>query len=1252
MACCKKCGMYVGVDRWEQRSRFGHINLTTPVVHTLFYKTMPNVLSTLLNVEMTTMRDLVDCKLHVVTRSTSKDCVEGRIISTMEYRKLRTKGKNYEVASGASAISVLLSKDKLRKLKNLLMKRRVDTTSNELLEQVEQKIEVIDGFIANNVSLDRMFIRILPVLPVGLRPMITLDDGKQVSSDLNELYKRIVIVNNNIMRKRQAGLGVDNFGEYINDLRLLQKTVDDLIDSSSNTEIPSRYNATSLKCLTETLRGKRGRFRYNVLGKRVDYSGRSVIVPGPDLSINECAIPRSMAFELFKPLIYSKLMLKLKIKEINHIIDSDLSLAYELLNEIVKYCPVLLNRAPTLHKLSMRSFWVKLTNEKVIRLHPLVCSGFNADFDGDQMAVHVPLSFGARIETILLLMTNTNMYHPAHGDPCILPSQDMVLGLYYMSLTSDEYTDVCFRSYNEVNMFLSLGKVNLHTKVKFQLKQNNKYITIYSTPGRLLISELIPYKCNFVYEWYHPELNKQMISDIVEFVNERCGQAQMVVLCERLMRVGFKYATQSGISLTKSELKDTSYKKSLIKHIRSVIIKTWSTLARGRTLPMFSSVWSKVLTKIYADINLTTTKCGLNQTSMQMIINSGARGTLSQVRQLIGSRGNVVGFGNKVCNMPIINAYNNGLSLIQFFCCTYASRRGLIDTVLKTASSGYLTRKLVESTREWVVNEEDCNTEAGLGVKPIIDQNFIKHRLIGRFLAKTICWKGRIIAKRNDLITKDNVSRILVCCDNRLWIRSPLTCQAKSGICKFCYGIELGRCELVQYGESIGVLAAQSIGEPGTQLTLRTFHGHNDIDENVGNKKIKNCLVASFSGVVKVKHLSCVCSNTNDVVVVNSECTLSITQNGDEVWGYKLSRGTRLLVSNGMVVNIGEILCFEYIKTDSLVSLANGLTTFEDLMYYLNLKTQINNKTGWIMTNVTPNVGNNKLMLVCLNVGKNIKLHYGFVGNTNKLVINSNMKVDLFDMFSEPLSDDSIEIDTTLSEGLERLSMLFDNNVVEDNTSIVCPTNGILRYGTDGNGNRMFIIDPVKLDERPVVCSGSDVELFIENNKMIKQGQVIIPGDKDLTSYAKTLGCNNFFNYFIETVQEIYGSHGVNVNSKHIEMVLRSMTNTVSTFDVSDSGNKIKEGNNTHDIVRTNGGINGLNGEQILVVRKVDSITDVCVGQSSILSAISFQGAIKVAIKAIMLGNRFDVTGIKDKIMLGKVPPFGTGMFINKINEK
>ncbi len=1237
---CKKCGLDLGLNRNITRGRFGHISLALPVVHSWFYQSVPNILAILLENKAEIIHKIVNCDLHIITDTVSKDLKIGQIIDSELYKDLWKESKWHKISSGGNAILSLLSKVNLDTVKSNLENKNASSE-----ESLDNKIKLVNGFIENKIKPIWTVIKILPVLPAELRPFLVLDDEKYASSDLNELYKRIVIANQNVFMMLESDNKEDVvFEKFINGLRILQNSVDCLITSSSDNN-NSNYNNMALKSLTELLKGKRGRFRQNLLGRRVDYSGRSVIAPGPDLLIQECAIPRRMARELFKPFIYAKMMLNYGIKGVKlvkFIIASKPKLVDIFLEEIVKFYPVLLNRAPTLHKLSMQGFKVKLTNEKVIRLHPLVCMGFNADFDGDQMAVHIPLSKEARTETILLMMSINNVLHPAHGGSSILPTQDMIMGLYYMSLVfsekKKEKNNICFTNYNDIRSAILTNKVNIHTRVKFRIiSNNNDQITIVSTPGRLLINEIIPKKCGFIYDIFLPEFTKSIIIELVEEVNKFYGQYLMAKFCSDLMKLGFKYASFSGVSLAKKDLKTSSYKKYLLNKLRNF-------LKNNKEKNLFLRVWSKVISDIYDNIDYEISSYdGKYLSSINIMFNSGARGTLAQIRQMVGARGYITGFNGKVCKIPILTSYKEGLSLIQFFCSIYGSRRGLIDTALKTASSGYLSRKLVEASRECVIKEIDCGTKLGLSVDLKLNHSFIKHRLMGRYLLESLIIKNKIYINKNTLIDDKNINYILKY-KNKIYIRSPVMCQAKSGICSLCYGINLCSRKSPKLGDSVGVLAAQSIGEPGTQLTLRTFHGLGNVEEKEKkhhDPQIQNKLLSTVPGLLKIKNLSCVCSISGEIVVVNTNCVILIYQNNNIIRKYLISRGTCLLVFDGEYVTLGKVLCYQHL-INTCVTLIKGLLIFENIISNINLKETFEVDTGLTNYNLYPN--NKKYPLICL-ILNNIKLVYKIENNHTQtnLLIGPKTKINVFDKILEILSSKKIIFPYDgQAEGLEKLSKLFDIKS-EGNNALISNTNGVLRSGEINNDISIYVIDPYSTYKKPTVYEicGNLPTLF-EDNKNIIYDEMLIPGEIDILNYIHQHGLNKFINFFVDKVQEIYENQGVNVNSKHIEVVLKQMTNNI----ISVESNLTKDTEyDEYELktLHTNTYINSINDKPIMFSRRIIGVSDICNSQSSLLSTISFQGAIKALIRSVITGGISKLDGIKDHIILGKLPPIGAG---------
>ncbi len=1253
---CEICGVDFGLGKYDTRSRFGHISLNVPVVHTLFYKSDPNVIAILLNKTEDFVRKLVNCNLHLVVESYIEGMEIGQVITSDEYKKFWRAG--IKALTGGAAMLDLLSKVNLEELRCLLLEDYSTFTSEEMLGKLDENLEIVNGFINGNVSLDSLIIRLLSVLPVGLRPMYVLEGDKTINSDLNELYNQVIIENDAlsfVLNNINEGLFVA-FDDYVGCLANLQSAVDALIDNSSSSDESVGYNVGALKSLTEILKGKRGRFRYNILGKRVDYSGRSVIVPGPDLLLDECEIPEVMALELFEPFICAKLMLKdgittelsAKIKMKN-----DQKLTHKILNEIIKYCPVLLNRAPTLHKLNIRAFWIKLTTERVIRLHPLLCSGFNADFDGDQMAVHVPLSLQARMETISLLMAWKHVLHPAHGDPCILPSQDMILGLYYMSLTSGVKKNVCLYSYLEVHRVLENRMVGLHDKVKFVIKRD-VFITVLSTPGRLLISEAVPSKCKFLYEWSFPNLDKRAVSELVDLVWKTCGNLAMIKFCERLMTLGFKYSTKSGISISMIDLVMSTGKKILLRNMRKRVTKLWSSLFLKdkaqqnvpiSNQPIFWPIWQKLLVDIYNSVNFEFHHKRNQWSGIKVMLDSGARGTWSQVGHLIGAKGNIIGLNNEPCEMPILRSYIEGLNLIQFFCCSFSSRRGLADASLKTADSGYLARKLVEVSRECLIGELDCNTTSGLRIDLDMDLDFVKNRLIGRFLFEPISVNGILIAKHNELITNNNIENILTNCGNNLSIRSPLTCCSRSGCCKFCYGIELGSGRVAKYGDSVGVLAAQSISEPGTQLTLRTFHNQFNHKKKIVVENMHNCLTSSFSGRVIIKNLSCIYSEALGTIVTNTNCELLVQQNNIEVMRRILIRGTILLVSNNANVGVDTILCFKSMVDGEYVSLIRGVVVFKNLIYNINMFKNVNKGVTTTSTHFKAfDRYKNLLPMFCLKVNDHLSLNcFGFNQKRVNLLIWPKKLVNTFDILLETPKERLKLTVPTKGETSTKLSKMFEDIVNEDDCAVLARVNGCLRYGNISTGDSSYVLDSQIKTQKPIIYHLHKDDVVVGNNQMLKRGDCIVIGEPNFREYAEVYGFNQFFNYFINVVQEIYKSQGVIVNSKHIEVILKQMVNIVTAFESEDLPLELMKSLKWPEVSRSNSIALMLGMKPAVFTRRIIGINELCSNWTSILSAISFQGSIKPLIKPLIVGGFYDVGGIKDSLILGKLPPFGTG---------
>ncbi|PIM95069.1 DNA-directed RNA polymerase subunit beta' [Candidatus Hodgkinia cicadicola] len=1234
-----------------QRSRFGHIQLAVPVVHTWFYRTDPDVLATLIGKPISILKEIVSCDMHLIYKSTSQGHNVGQLIRTNDYLRLCNGVDNTVVLSGGKAILELLSNVNIKQICDKLETRCSSETSVEAVNKLRGKIELIRGLGCNGIKPDWMVLCILPVLPAELRPIIELGE-ENISTNTSDIYRNILMASDDVLAKLDSiGKGKHvGFEEYMVSLKNLQGSVDMLFGSTDVSDYRSSYNNLGLRGLTTVLKGKKGRFRGALLGRRVDYSGRSVIVPEPSLNLNECQIPKVIAFKLFEPFILSKLMSIFSINSewlARHTLKTNPDLNERLIGDILKHCPVLLNRAPTLHKLNIQAFWVKLTNKRTIGLHPLTCAGFNADFDGDQMAVHVPLSMEARLEAVLLMFPSNNILHPAHGNPTFLPTKDMILGLYYLSLVSSEESDICFGNYSEVVKALSNEKIKLHSNVRFNLKVNGIMNVVKTTPGRLLISEIIPTKCNIIYDVSMSELTRTEVYHLIEFVYKVCDDETGIKFCERLMHLGFKYATLSGISLAYQELIPSSSKSNILVKMN----RSCDDFIKGRNTDVdksqdYGGCWSgykMALEQIYLDVDDNIRGSGVNQTSFQMMINSGARGTLSQARQIIGARGPILGFDDEISNKPVFGSYIGGLSLFEFYKLTFTSRKGMVITALNTSSSGYLTRKLVEVSREYVVRQTDCHTDIGIDVGVCDDYRLMRDRIMGRILLDAVMIDNKCILSSNELITDENIHKLLKHSGTSIKIRSPITCLTQNGVCKMCYGLSLNTNTFPPLGESVGILASQSIGEPGTQLTLRTFHGLTSSEKEEDIKPIDRCLTTPCSGFVKIINIACVYSSSGDIIVTNTRCFIIIFGINFKQ-RINIKRGMKLTTRNNTFIRTGDVIGIQYPDYNCLISLVEGRTLFENVIVNVNAivipKTDTNSKKYWFdLRNNTP-----WLKPIIIRVG-NLK----FVCSHNDVyldmaVVEPNLEVRVFDELLVNKMMDIHNFRHNNHEALEPLTKLFENTPSKG-CSNIAPVSGNLKLVNTKSNEKVYVLDPNKPSLIPIIyiTDGNDV-LYGKN---IKRGSILSPNDINLSNYLDHNDFNKLIEIFITKVQKMYDSQGVDVNSKHIEMILRLMTNWV--LITKSKVRDILEGEEIDWRLIQNYHKNYGDNKTVNFKRILHSINNVASNGSTLFSNIAFQGSIKSLVKA-MLVSKYQKLGIKDNIMFGKLTEIGTG-FVRKRSE-
>ncbi|XXM93709.1 DNA-directed RNA polymerase subunit beta' [Candidatus Hodgkinia cicadicola] len=1227
---CLVCGVEF-ISSWERRKRFGHIELAAPVVHTWFYKSSPNVVASLLGMSVATVLKLINCELHLVTASDDANVSIGAYVSTSTYCKLSSEA-GYKFVSGGSLILKLLSDVNVDSLKLKLKLELQQAKSASVLSSLKRRLELVEVFVESRIDPKWMVLKIVPVLPPGLRPAVVLKSDKYASSDLNELYKRVVIKNRNI-----GALANDAEASVVG-LRELQRAVDALFDNSKTTPQALAYSNCALKSLSDLLKGKSGRFRQNLLGKRVDYSGRSVIAPGPELNLNECGIPRVMALELFKPFLWAKTMLAKNLNsvwEAKALLESDPKTAQALLSEVVRWHPVLLNRAPTLHKLSIQAFKVRLVNSKVIRLHPLVCAGFNADFDGDQMAVHVPLSKEARAEAVAIMLSTHNVLHPAHGIPSILPTQDVILGLYYMSLVGVSSSNRCFSSYSEVSLALLTGQVKLDTRIRFWTKTNGTRLLRESTPGRLLFNELIPSKCGLFYDLSCPQLTKSYVSQLVETVCDVCGPRRMAKFCVSIMRLGFKYATESGVSLGRLDFPSSSYKHEAVSNT----IKTINSLSWRYRCNRRWKLWAQTVEFVSSSVDVELEQSECFQTSIQIMANSGARGTRSQIKQIVGLKGYVHGFGGKLCKAPILSSYRDGLSAIEFFYSSCGSRKGLIDAAIKTASSGYLTRKLVETVRDCVVTQFDCGAANGVRFPIKKNTSYVRNKLLGRTLAFPITAANCVVVRANSLISTRNLAKVLKYGGSSVWVRSPTTCEAHSGLCALCYGTDLSKNELVSLGEAVGVLAAQSIGEPGTQLTLRTFH-----DTGVESKRVQATrfhLLSPCVGVLRTLNLACVLDSAGDVVVMGNDGVLTICQGDVVAFRYKLQRGTRLLVCDGEFVDFGALLCLNYSANASCVALVSGIVSFDGFVKNVSAHSSLDSKTGLICYSAKAN----KLLKAKVCVRACTSAFKYELGASDQLAVLPGCSISIGDQFAYTVTASLEHRRPEAPASLSKLASLFENNPDRSALALISPVRGKIRLGEAGNGFNVFAIEPLARSQAPIIYTTSSDALALTDNQLVERGAVLIPGEVELVDFVSRHGLNDLVCYFTDKVQEIYENQGVNLNSKHIEVVIAQMTKFVEITSAGDSKFKLRQHTFWHRVTNVNIKLKSSSLRLVKAQRMLLGISRLCSNQKSLMSAIAYQDVVKLLTKAALSCASYKMSSIKEHIMLGALTPVGTGFY-------
>src|SRR6476620_5161022 len=1268
---CEKCGVEVTQTK-VRRDRMGHIDLAAPCAHIWFLKSLPSRLGLVLDMTLRDIERVLYFEAYVVVDPGMTPLKKFSIMSEDDYDAKRAEhGDEFIALMGAEGVHKLLAEIDLDVE---IDKLRNDMTGSELkVKKNSKRLKVMEAFKKSGIKPQWMVMDVLPVLPPDLRPLVPLDGGRFATSDLNDLYRRVINRNNRLKRLLEL-----KAPEIIvrNEKRMLQEAVDSLLDNGRRGKAMTGANKRALKSLADMIKGKSGRFRQNLLGKRVDYSGRSVITVGPTLKLHQCGLPKLMALELFKPFIFSRLEamgIATTIKAAKKEVESGTPVVWDILEEVIKEHPILLNRAPTLHRLGIQAFEPILIECKAIQLHPLVCAAFNADFDGDQMAVHVPLSLEAQLEARVLMMSTNNILHPANGQPIIVPSQDIVLGLYYLSIMREGLPGEgkIFGDMAELEHALHSKVIHLHSKIKYRwegIDETGKTVRrwIETTAGRVMLGNVLPKSTKISYDLINKLMTKREISSVIDQVYRHCGQKETVIFCDRIMALGFYNAFKAGISFGKDDM--------VVPHGKWKIVDATRTLAKdfeqqyndglithGEKYNKVVDAWSKAGEEVAKEMmkEISSTKkspkgADADINSIYMMAHSGARGSPAQMRQLAGMRGLMAKPSGEIIETPIISNFKEGLSVLEYFNSTHGARKGLADTALKTANSGYLTRRLVDVAQDCIITQDDCGTKDGIAVRAIIDAGTVVASLAIRILGRTTAedvkdpTTGKVIIKRNTLLGEPEVEAIVKANVQELKIRSVLTCENINGVCGACYGRDLARGTPVNMGEAVGVIAAQSIGEPGTQLTMRTFHigGAAQINE-------QSFIESNFDGVIKIKNKNIARNTDGDLIAMGRNISVAVTDaDGTERAVHRLPHGARLRVDDGDKVKRGQRMSEWDPHTRPIITEAEGTIAFEDLVEGQSMSEALDESTGIakrVVTDWRTSGRGADLRPAIVIKGKDGKVMKVARGGEARytLAVDAILSVDpgahvkAGDVFARIPTESAKTRDIT--GGLPRVAELFEARRPKE-AAIIAEISGTIRFGKDYKNKRRVIIEPAKKDEEPkeyLIPKGKHIHL--QEGDLIEKGDFIVEGNPAPHDILAIKGVEELANYLVNEIQEVYRLQGVLINDKHIEVIVRQMLQKVEITDQGDTD--MIQGEQVDKIE-----FDQLNAKAKEEGKKIATGTPVLLGITkaslqtrSFFSAASFQETTRVLTEAAVNGKVDPLEGLKENVIVGRLIPAGTG---------
>ncbi len=1272
---CEKCGVEVTLSK-VRRERMGHIELAAPVAHIWFLKSLPSRIAMLTDIPMKSLERVLYFESYIVIEPGLTPLGVNELLTEEQYQEaIDEYGEDaFRAGIGAEALREILSQIDLEAERTAIREELKDNASEAKRKKLVKRLKIIESFIESNTKPEWMILTVLPVIPPELRPLVPLDGGRFATSDLNDLYRRVINRNNRL--KRLIELHAPDI-IIRNEKRMLQESVDALFDNGRRARAITGTNKRPLKSLSDMLKGKQGRFRQNLLGKRVDYSGRSVITVGPELKLHQCGLPKKMALELFKPFVYAKLELyghATTIKAAKRMVEKERPEVWDILEEVIREHPVLLNRAPTLHRLGIQAFEPVLVEGKAIHLHPLVCTAFNADFDGDQMAVHVPLSIEAQLEARVLMMSTNNILSPASGKPIIVPTQDMVLGIYYLTYDAEGMAGegMVFSDFNEVQLALNEKVVDLHAKIKCRLEYVDdngelKKGLIETTPGRIIVSETLPKHQNVPFSLVNRLLRKKEIGEIIDTIYRHCGQKETVMFVDRIMTLGFQNACKAGISFGKDDLIVPDAKQTLVEETERQVKEFEQQyqnglITKGEKYNKVVDIWAACTDKVADEMmkNISKTDHGYIN-SVYMMAHSGARGSAAQMRQLAGMRGLMAKPSGEIIEQPIISNFKEGLTVLEYFNSTHGARKGLADTALKTANSGYLTRRLVDVAQDVVITETNCGTERGIIVRPVVDGGnvivSIGERILGRTIQEDIVHPetGEVLVQKGKLIDENDVEVVEKAGVEQVKIRSVLTCETKDGVCAACYGRDLARGTPVNVGEAVGVIAAQSIGEPGTQLTMRTFH--------IGGAAQKGAEQASvevpFAGILKLENNHLVTNSEGQGIVLSRNCEIVIVDANDrEKSRHHVPYGTKILAAEGSKVKKGQKVAEWDPFTIPVITEKAGKVELVDLINNVSVRETTDETTGIVSKVVidwrsnSSSAGLKPSIVLKDAKGKPVTYDNGkevryYMSADAILSVESGDEVRVGDVIARIPRESSKTKDIT--GGLPRVAELFEARRPKD-PAIISDIDGMVEFGKDYKAKQRITVVPTK--GQPIeylIPKGR--HLAVQDGDIVKKGDALVEGTPAPHDILRVLGVEKLAEYLVKEVQDVYRLQGVKINDKHIEVIVSQMLRKVEILTPGDTTFLVGE-QVDRDIFEAENAKVIANGETPATADPILlGITKASLQTKSFISAASFQETTRVLTEAAVEGKVDSLKGLKENVIVGRLIPAGTGTVLRALKK-